>query len=71
MNGREWNREELEKLETYHIMGLSIDEQSYRLDRPRGSIATKRRALGLRYHDDIDEDIQEEPTMKQPRADPE
>lgn len=65
MNGREWNREEIEKLETYHIMGLTLEEQGYRLDRPTGSIATKRRALGLRYRDEPTE-TEESIGMKQP-----
>jgi hypothetical protein len=62
MNGREWDRDEIEKLETYHIMGLTLQEQADRLDRPSGSIATKRRALGLRYRNETEEDR----GMKQP-----
>jgi hypothetical protein len=65
MNGREWDRDEIEKLEAFHIMGLTLQEQADRLDRPSGSIATKRRALGLRYRDEPNE-IEEGVGMKQP-----
>ena len=52
MNGRAWERHEIDKLTTFHIMGLPIQEQADKLGRPFGSIATKRKALGLRYRDE-------------------
>jgi len=71
MNGRAWEQHEIDKLTTFHIMGLSIQDQAERLGRPFGSIATKRKALGLRYRDDIeqvylDAELNEENKMKEP-----
>lgn len=72
MNGRAWERHEIDKLTTFHIMGLSIQEQADRLGRPFGSIATKRKALGLRYRDEdsadayLLNDMYEENKMKEP-----
>ena len=72
MNGRAWEQHEIDKLTTFHIMGLSIQEQADKLGRPFGSIATKRKALGLRYRDEdsadayLLNDMYEENKMKEP-----
>jgi hypothetical protein len=52
MNGRAWEIHEIDKLTTFHSMGLSIQEQADRLGRPHGSVCTKRQELGLSYRDE-------------------
>ena len=52
MNGRAWERHEIDKLTTYHIMSMPIKEQADKLGRPFGSVCTKRQELGLSYRGD-------------------
>ena len=52
MNGRAWERHEIDKLTTFHIMGLPVQEQADKLGRPHGSVCTKRQELGLSYRED-------------------
>ena len=52
MNGRAWERHEIDKLTTFHIMGLPLQDQADKLGRPYGSVCTKRQELGLSYRDE-------------------
>ncbi len=52
MNGRAWERHEIDKLTTYHVMGLPLQDQADKLGRPYGSVCTKRQELGLSYRDE-------------------
>ena len=52
MNGRAWERHEIDKLTTFHTMGLPVQEQADKLGRPHGSVCTKRQELGLSYRED-------------------
>ena len=52
MNGQAWERHEIDKLTTYHVMGLPLQDQADKLGRPYGSVCTKRQELGLSYRDE-------------------
>lgn len=46
-NVRRWDEEEDSLLRTYNDMGLTVAQTAEALDRPFGSVATRRRTLGL------------------------
>jgi len=53
MNGKPFTVEEDDYLVHAHDQRLSLTEMAYALDRPYGSICTRRAYLGLKYKDRI------------------
>ena len=53
MNGKPFTVEEDDYLVHAHDQRLSLTEMAYALDRPYGSICTRRAYLGLKYKDKI------------------
>ena len=51
MRGPAFTEREDELLRKYHEQGMTLSQQAFQLNRPYGSICTRRQTLGLSYRD--------------------